>query len=229
MNKKITELTETTTVSGSNVLAIVTGTESVPETQKITINNLKNGLGFTSVSHTHTGGDGGTLNESSLTLSDVTTLNADTSKHGLLTKVSSTAGQKLITTGSQQSFIDDDGGLSIILGDGVNTISTGVKGFMEVPVSCAIESWRIVGDTSGCVVVDIWKDTYANFPPTVADTISGSATKPTLTSAQKAENTTLSGWTTTLNKGDWLGINVDSASTLKQVTLSLLVRKTATS
>ena len=33
--------------------------------------------------------------------------------------------------------------------------------------------------TSGSIVIDVWKDTYANFPPIVADTITASA-KPTL-------------------------------------------------
>jgi hypothetical protein len=118
--------------------------------------------------------------------------------------------------------------IQVILGDGVNVLSTGVKGFLEVPFDCVIEAATLLADVSGSVVVDVWKDTYANFPPTVADTITASA-KPTLSSAQKAQNTTLTGWTTALTKGDILAFNVDSASTLHQVTLSLRVRKTAVS
>jgi len=83
----------------------------------------------------------------------------------------------------------------------------------------------LLADVSGSIVIDIWKDTYANFPPTVADTITASA-KPTLASAQKAQDSTLTGWTTTIAAGDILAFNVDSITTVTRVTLSLKVRKT---
>ena len=82
------------------------------------------------------------------------------------------------------------GSLNVIIGDGLNVITTGVKGFMEIPYACTITAVRLVADAVGSIVVDIWKDSYANFPPTVADTITAAA-KPTLASAQKAEDTTL--------------------------------------
>jgi hypothetical protein len=68
----------------------------------------------------------------------------------------------------------------------------------------------------------VWKDTYANFPPTVADTITGSE-KPTLSSVQKNQDTNLTTWTTSINVGDILAFNVDSVATLLRVTLSLKV------
>ena len=114
--------------------------------------------------------------------------------------------------------------LDIIIGDGVQVISTGVKGFVEIPYDCEITSARLVADASGSIVVDIWNDTYANFPPTDADSITAAA-PPTLATAQKAEDTTLTDWIVALSAGDWLAFNVDSATTVKQVTLSLtLVR-----
>ena len=78
------------------------------------------------------------------------------------------------------------------------------------------------GVTSGSIVIDIWKDTLANYPPTVADTITASA-KPTLASATKSEDTTLTGWTTALTAGDVLGFKVDSASGVTQVLVTLTV------
>jgi len=71
----------------------------------------------------------------------------------------------------------------------------------------------------------VWKDTYANFPPTDSDSITASA-PPTLTTAQKSEDATLTGWTTSISSGDILGFNVDSATTVTRVTLQLLVTKT---
>lgn len=138
------------------------------------------------------------------------------------------AGQKLTADGTDPVWADDDCAIEVIIGDGTNAITSGLKGFVEVPVGMTIESWRLVGDESGSIVIDIWKDTFANFPPTIADTITASA-KPTLSTAQAAQDTTLTGWTTALAKGAWLAVNVDSSSTVKQVTLSLGCRKTATS
>jgi len=79
--------------------------------------------------------------------------------------------------------------------------------------------------TSGSIVVDIWKDTYANYAPTVADTITASA-KPTLASATKSQDTTLTGWTTSLAGGDILGFKVDSAASVLKVLLELRVTLT---
>ena len=95
---------------------------------------------------------------------------------------------------------------------------------VRVPFSCEIVGVTLLADVSGSIVIDIWKDTYANAPPTVADTITASA-KPTLSSAIKSEDTTLSGWTKTLTKGDVLRYKVDSASSLASVMIHLQVEK----
>lgn len=112
------------------------------------------------------------------------------------------------------------------IGDRTNVVTTGEKGYAEVPFDCTLSAVRLFADASGSVVVDIWKDTYANFPPAVADTIiGGGGTKPTLSSARNSENTTLTGYTTSWSKGDILAFNVDSASTIKYVLVSLLLTK----
>lgn len=75
------------------------------------------------------------------------------------------------------------------------------------------------GGTGSCVV-DVWKDTYANYPPTVADTITAAA-KPTITSAVKYESTTLTGWTTSVAAGDILAFKLDSTTVFTLVTIIL--------
>jgi len=110
--------------------------------------------------------------------------------------------------------------IDFIIDGGGSAITTGVKGFVEVPFACTITGWTVMGDQSGSIVVDVWKDTYANFPPTVADTIAGSE-KPTLSSAQKNQDLSLSTWTTSVAAGDILAFNVDSASTVTRVTVAL--------
>ena len=98
------------------------------------------------------------------------------------------------------------------------------QAWVQVPYNCTITSYELTADQSGSIVIDLWKDTYANFPPTVADTITASA-KPTLSSAQKATDSTLTGWTKTLSAGDYILANVDSASTLAKAVLTINVTR----
>lgn len=112
------------------------------------------------------------------------------------------------------------GALHVTLDGGGAAITTGVKLDVEVPYDLTVTGWRLVADQSGSIVIDVWADTYANFPPTVADTIAGTE-KPTLSAAVKNEDTALSSWTTALTAGDWLRFNVDSASTVERVALTI--------
>jgi hypothetical protein len=108
----------------------------------------------------------------------------------------------------------------------IDTTTTGAKKlYYPVPFACTITGWELVADTTGSVVIDIWSDSFANYPPAVGDSITGSA-KPTISSANKASSTTLTGWTTTLPAGHYLEVNVDSATTITNVTLTLIVTRT---
>lgn len=116
------------------------------------------------------------------------------------------------------------GTICIHINGGGSVITTGVKGDVMIPWGYTITSWDIVADQSGSIVIDLWKDTYANYPPTVADTITGSA-KPTLSSATKTQSSTLTGWTTTGTRGDYIRWNVDSVSTVTRVVLTLYLTR----
>ncbi|MDP2105106.1 MAG: hypothetical protein Q8J76_03840, partial [Desulfobulbaceae bacterium] len=107
----------------------------------------------------------------------------------------------------------------IIDGGGV-TITTGQKGHLEIPFACTILTWTLLADQPGSIIIDVWKNTYANFPPVAANTITGTE-KPTLSSAQKNQDVDLTTWTTEINAGDILAFCVDSVSTVQRVTLSL--------
>lgn len=121
------------------------------------------------------------------------------------------------------------GGVSAIgyaVDGGGDVITTGVVGVgLRVPFACTINEWTLQSDVSGSIVVDIWKDTYSNYPPTVLDTITGSA-KPTISNSNKNTSSTLTGWTTSITAGDILYFNIDSCSTIKSVLLTLKVTKT---
>ena len=117
------------------------------------------------------------------------------------------------------------GSFGITIDGGGSVITTGVKGYVPVPYGMTITGLTILADQSGSIVVDVWKDTYANYPPTVADTIAGTE-KPTLSSAIKNQDLTLTTWTTTVTSGDIIGFNVDSVTTVTRVTLLVFGTRT---
>jgi hypothetical protein len=119
-------------------------------------------------------------------------------------------------------LIGPSGNIEFVIDGGGEAITTGIKGDIEVSTACTITQVTLMADQTGSIVIDIWKDTYANYPPTVADTITASA-KPTLASAAKSQDSTLTGWTVAVAAGSILRINVDSASTITRVTISLKV------
>lgn len=109
---------------------------------------------------------------------------------------------------------------------GGTVLTTGIYPGIPVPAAGTITAVNVVSNdaTSGSIVVDLWKDTYANAPPTNADSITASA-PPTLSSATKSEDTTLTDWTKTLAKGDIIVPNIDSVTSLKVVTVYLTVAR----
>lgn len=128
-------------------------------------------------------------------------------------------------TGATGSISGSVATLIFVIDGGGSVISTGVKGDLTVDFACTINEVELLADQSGSIVVNIWKDTYANFPPVVGDKITASA-PPTISSATKSLDSTLSGWTgTSISAGDVLRFNVDSATTITRVTLKLKVTR----
>jgi len=141
--------------------------------------------------------------------------------------LSSDSDTALPTQQSVKAYVDNskkDAGIEFVIDGGGAVIAAGFKGFLEVPFACTIKEASLLADVSGSIVVDVWKDTYANHPPTDADSITASAV-PTISSAVKSQDTTLTGWTKTLAKGDILGFNVDSCTSITNCTLSLKVER----
>jgi hypothetical protein len=95
---------------------------------------------------------------------------------------------------------------------------------LQVPYACEVLSWTVLGDATGSIVVDVWTDTLANYPPTVADSIAGTG-KPTVTSATNATGNVSLWSSTALAKDNIVRFYVDSVTTFTQVTVSLTVRR----
>jgi len=112
--------------------------------------------------------------------------------------------------------------IGLTIDGGGAPITTGIKADIPVPFACTITGARMLADTSTTSVIDIWKDTYANYPPDNADSITAAA-PPTITAAVKSDDTTLTGWTLSVSAGDTLRFNVDSNNNATRINLTLTV------
>lgn len=112
--------------------------------------------------------------------------------------------------------------VGITVDGGGSVPTTGSKGFVVVPYACTINSVTLLANASGSIVFDIKKSTYAGFPTNTSIVASA---PPTLSSVQKNQDTTLTGWTTSVSAGDVLEFLVSSVATVTRVNLILAVTK----
>jgi len=116
---------------------------------------------------------------------------------------------------SSIGFFIDGGGVAI---------TTGIKGDIEVPFACTIQRVTMLLDQSATTTVDIWKDTYANYPPTNADSITAAAV-PGTSASDKDQDATLTSWTVSVAAGDTLRFNVDANDNATTCLINLKVIK----
>lgn len=116
------------------------------------------------------------------------------------------------------------GSLNYIIDGGGSVITPGLKSFVEWGFKAKIKGWTILADVPGDIVVDVWRDSYGNYQPTVADTIAGTE-KPTLVADFKNQDLSLSSFNTIVAKGDIWGFNVESVSAVKRVTIAFRFNK----
>lgn len=96
-----------------------------------------------------------------------------------------------------------------------------------MPFACHVDRWTLLADQHGSVVVDIWRDSYANFPPADADSMPGTTNMPAISGTIAAQGTNLSGWGTQgIVAGDVLRYNCDSCTSITRCTLALKAIKT---
>lgn len=119
-----------------------------------------------------------------------------------------------------------DGTINVLFDGGGATLTTGVKlDIGPFDFTFTILAVSLLADQTGSIVIDVWKDSYTNYPPTVADTITASA-KPTISSAVKSTDSVLTGWSTSVAANDILRFNIDSVTSIQRVTLAFKIRRT---
>ncbi|MBA7559941.1 hypothetical protein ES708_01559 [subsurface metagenome] len=118
--------------------------------------------------------------------------------------------------------------ITFIIDGGGAVITTGEKGHLELPFACTLNAWTLISDVPGAIVIDIWKDNYANFPPDNNDAMPGAGKEPTIAATnQKGQDLDISDWASVaIAAGDILAFNVDSCASIKRVTLSLKATRT---
>lgn len=113
--------------------------------------------------------------------------------------------------------------------DGQGSVITGgVDYFISVPYTGTITEATLLGDVTGSIIIEVRKCTYTQFDagathPSSGDKIN-SFTPPTITTATKSDDTTLSGWTTAFTAGDIFGFHVNG--TPVNIKRAVLVLKT---
>ena len=129
-----------------------------------------------------------------------------------------------VTQMSADAVIWNGGALTFILNGGGSVLTNTNKAWITMPYAANILSWDITALPSGSVTLNVMKDVASNFPPLLNDSIAGTF-KPFLASDTLSTDTTLTGWTTALNKYDYIVVSVDSATTSTQATLVLTIKK----
>lgn len=102
-----------------------------------------------------------------------------------------------------------------------NVVSVGIKGHLTIDVTGIIESWTVLADVPGNLIMDIKKSSYINYPTFTS--ISGTE-KPTLTNQAKNKDDGLSTWDTTLTAGDILRFEVESCDYIKQFLIAIKLK-----
>lgn len=217
LSTNLTSLSGLTYVSSSFVKMTASGTFSLDTStyltsnQTITLSSEASGSGSTSINVTL---------DNAAVIAKV--LTGYTSGAGTITSSDSilSAIQKLDgnvnTIPQQHTYVSAtfDGLGGVIL---INSTATFI-----VPFTGTITEWTLLETSStpvsSSIVIDAWKDTYTNYPPTVLGTIFG--TKPSLSAAIKNQATGLS---IPVTEGEIIKLNIDSASSALKIKLTFKI------
>ena len=115
--------------------------------------------------------------------------------------------------------------INVIIGDGVNVIGTGIAAALRVDFNANITGSFLheFDGTTGSIVLDIKKALYTGSSPSFSSIVASAP--PTISSGRYAADTTLTGWTTAINRGEVLQFSVTSASTVKRILATLRIRR----
>jgi hypothetical protein len=114
---------------------------------------------------------------------------------------------------------------------GAGTISSGIKGWLQVPFNCTINEYTLVANAAGSIGIDIYHGTFSGFPLSSGSAVNSSSPNIAInaTNAKQQSTTYQSGASINIacTAGDILAFAVTAASvTMTVVQLSLSATKT---
>lgn len=115
-------------------------------------------------------------------------------------------------------------GWTFFFSGGGSEIPDDTKLWVEVPFKCDIDRVTLLADQSGDIQIDLWVEVYANYPPTVANTITAAAV-PAISADTDSQDSTLTGWTPAISAGAIMVGNVDSCTTITACACALKVSR----
>lgn len=102
-------------------------------------------------------------------------------------------------------------------------VSTGAKGYKQIPYDCVFTEWSVFAGETGSIQVDVKKSNYSTYP-TFSTVVGGDY--PTLSSQIKNRNTGITAWTG-LSAGDLYEFTINSNTGVKKVGVFVKVRRTS--
>jgi hypothetical protein len=105
-------------------------------------------------------------------------------------------------------------------GGGSPLSAPNVVGDLYLPFACTLTGCTLLADEVGNLSADIWLAPFADYPPTVANSIIPEFA--TLV-AQDAAQQDISGWTTVFPAGSTLRFQIEANDTIERLTIALTV------
>jgi hypothetical protein len=126
-------------------------------------------------------------------------------------------------TGSTGATGPTEDSIGIYLDSTPDDITTGKKGFKQVPYNCEVLEWYVLAGQTGSIEFDVKSGSFAAYPTTT--TIVG-GDYPKLTSQFKNSNTGVTAWSG-LTGGDIIDFVINSNTGIQSVGLFIKIRRTS--
>ena len=114
---------------------------------------------------------------------------------------------------------------NVIIDGGGSVITAGQKGMVYFGAACTLTGYVLLADLVGSIALDLWKQPYADYPPSSGESMVGGGAPPSMTGVNKKIDGALEDWVTNIAAGDIIAVVVDSAATITRCSLVLITER----
>ena len=108
--------------------------------------------------------------------------------------------------------------IDFVIGSGDSIISTGAKGYIQIPTNFVVRKWSIISDVVSTLTIDIKQTTFAQLSSATSIV---STDPPKLIASNKNTNTNVTIWTN-ISSGNYLQFTLNSNNSAKLISISLI-------